>query len=572
MSRAALQSVIALACFLALHSGISAQRHVVVMSADGDLPKKWMRPVAIASPALVPSVVNEQINFLQSKGYLEASCDTCFTTGDTSHCPIALGHVYRWAKLSANGVPAEIASEAGFRERLYTDAPIDARKVGALLGSLLEKSENMGHPFAKVWLDSLRPEAQGLSAVVRLDQGRLVRYDSVVVRGNVRTSTRYLQASLGIKPGDLYNESLLAAVERRSKELPFVTQKQRPYVQFTPESTKLFLFLEPKKASSINGILGLQPDALTGKVNLTGDLDLRLRNALRRGEAIELNWRRLQNATQDLKVHGNLPFAFNTPFGLDASLKLFKRDTTFLEVTSRIGVEYLMAQGDKVILFLNSKSSDRLGSNVILQPGLADVKLMSYGLGLSRQRFDYRLNPRRGHSLELEGSAGRKRTSQAVFGALEVAPQINTVQLEVIGTAIAHVAVGKRSTFRFVAQGGRMQNDDLYVNELYRMGGLKTLRGMDEASIFCSSYLIGTAEYRFVFEENSNFFVFADQAWWERSTQEAFATDTPMGFGAGTTFETKAGLFSLTYALGQQFDNPVALRGGKVHFGFVSLF
>jgi len=49
-------------------------------------------------------------------------------------------------------------------------------------------------------------------------------------------------------------------------------------------------------------------------------------------------------------------------------------------------------------------------------------------------------------------------------------------------------------------------------------------------------------------------------------------TDTPIGFGAGTSFETKAGIFSLTYALGRQFNNPVELRGGKIHFGFTSLF
>ena len=100
----------------------------------------------------------------------------------------------------------------------------------------------------------------------------------------------------------------------------------------------------------------------------------------------------------------------------------------------------------------------------------------------------------------------------------------------------------------------------------------KQCSGFDEASILCSTYAIGTIEYRFVFEENSNFFLFAEQGWWERDVKDEFSTDTPLGFGVGTTFETKAGLFSLTYALGQQFDNPVQLRGGKVHFGFISLF
>lgn len=117
-----------------------------------------------------------------------------------------------------------------------------------------------------------------------------------------------------------------------------------------------------------------------------------------------------------------------------------------------------------------------------------------------------------------------------------------------------------------------MVNNDLYRNELYRIGGLKTLRGVDEASIYCSAWAVGTVEYRFVYEENANFFLFVDQGWWEDGAQDQLVTDTPLGFGLGTSFETKAGLFSLTYALGQQFENPVQLRGGKVHFGFTSLF
>ncbi|MBK9762365.1 MAG: hypothetical protein IPO87_03140 [Flavobacteriales bacterium] len=147
-----------------------------------------------------------------------------------------------------------------------------------------------------------------------------------------------------------------------------------------------------------------------------------------------------------------------------------------------------------------------------------------------------------------------------------------TTQIEISGVFVGHIGFGRRSTLRLVAQGGQMVNKDLYTNELYRVGGLKTLRGANEASIFCSSYAIGTVEYRYVFEENSNFFLFVDQAWWENQVKDRFATDTPLGFGVGTTFETKAGLFSLTYALGQQFGAPIELRAGKVHFGFISLF
>jgi outer membrane protein assembly factor BamA len=549
-----------------------AQRHNIVFLADTALPAKWTRPVQVGSARDAQKEGRKLLNLLYSNGYLEASIDSCTSDSTTTTCPLHVGQRYQWAMLSGSGVAPEIASEARFRERLYAGRPISPAQVTRLLEDLVVRCENNGHPFAKAWLADLRQDTLGLYATVKLDMGRAVTIDSVVIKGTARTNMRYLHAHFGIRPGDPYNEALIIALERRIRELPFVTQKQRPYVQFGQDQTKLYLFLDAKKASSINGILGVQPDPNTGKVTITGDLDLRLRNALKRGEAINLNWRKLQDQTQDLRLGFAVPNLFSSPFGIDLSLKLFRRDTTFLEVAAKAGLDYLMSRGDKLSLFVNNRSSNRLGNLTTAPAGLADVDLLSYGLGLTRERFDYRFNPRSGHFLTLEGSAGRKRTSTAIVTQAEQAPTIATVQYEIDGQAVLHVPIKRRSTIRLAAQGGWMVNDNLYRNELYRVGGLKTLRGVDEASIYCSSYAVGTVEYRYIYEENANFFLFVDQGWWEDASQATLVTDAPLGFGAGTTFETKAGLFSLTYALGRQFDNPVLLRGGKIHFGFTSLF
>ena len=37
-------------------------------------------------------------------------------------------------------------------------------------------------------------------------------------------------------------------------------------------------------------------------------------------------------------------------------------------------------------------------------------------------------------------------------------------------------------------------------------------------------------------------------------------------------FETKAGILTLNYALGNQFNNGFDLRNGKIHFGLTALF
>ncbi len=563
-----LRHALAPAAFLA---SISAQaQHVLVLEADTTLPHAWRGPFKV-DPAQLAQRTGELRTEMIAAGYLAASRDTCSTGGDTTRCRFHLGANYRWAQLSPGALPQEIASATGFRERFYDGRPVSPRQVAKLLDGLLIECENHGYPFAVAGLDSLRNERDGLHASVFLEKGRYVTMDSVVVRGSARVSPRYLQAYIGIRPGDPYNETQVRDVDARTREMPFVSTRQPAYMLFTPEATKLYLFLDARRASNFSGIIGLAQDEVTRKVRFTGDLDLKLRNALHRGEAVDLSWRSLQDRTQNLKVGYNHPFLFNTPFGADLSLKLFKRDTTFLEVGSQAALEYLMRHGDKLKVFVGSKSSQRLGQQLVYVPGLADVKVTAYGLGLVRERFDYRFNPRKGLGVDVQGSVGRKRTSTATFSDT-ASKEVRSVQYELAGTVIKHFPVGRRGTIRLVAQGATMVNGQLYANELYRIGGIKTQRGVDEAGIYASSYAIGTVEYRFLFEENGNFFAFVDQGWWEDQSRPSLLTDKPLGFGAGASFETKAGIFSLSYALGKQFNNPVELRNGKVHFGFTSLF
>ena len=87
----------------------------------------------------------------------------------------------------------------------------------------------------------------------------------------------------------------------------------------------------------------------------------------------------------------------------------------------------------------------------------------------------------------------------------------------------------------------------------------------DIESIYATSYGIANLEYRFLFEQNSFLFLFGNAAWYELDTEKSYLKDTPYGFGAGVSFQTKAGIFSISYALGKQFDNPLLLRAAKVH-------
>lgn len=111
-----------------------------------------------------------------------------------------------------------------------------------------------------------------------------------------------------------------------------------------------------------------------------------------------------------------------------------------------------------------------------------------------------------------------------------------------------------------------------FQNELFRIGGLKSLRGFDEESIHATGFAIFTLEYRYLLEENSYLYLFGEGAYVENVSRNISEYDTPYGFGAGISFQIKAGIFSLSYALGSQKQNPIDVKGGKVHFGIVNYF
>ena len=137
-----------------------------------------------------------------------------------------------------------------------------------------------------------------------------------------------------------------------------------------------------------------------------------------------------------------------------------------------------------------------------------------------------------------------------------------------------YVPIKNKSTFKVGFRAAYLYTQSIFQNELFRIGGFKTLRGFDEESIRATAYSILTLEYRYLLEQNSYLYLFTDGAYYE-NTSISFTgvrNDTPVSFGGGISFETKAGIFSIGYAIGKQLDNPIYFKSGKIQFGIASYF
>ena len=244
----------------------------------------------------------------------------------------------------------------------------------------------------------------------------------------------------------------------------------------------------------------------------------------------------------------------------------------------KIGIRYILKGNDYFKLFFHNKSSSLLSqagfSTLTVLPSYADVSSQLYGIETYNANLDYLLNPRKGYQVKISGSLGNKtikknpQIDEKLYEDLDLKSTLYNAELN----ANYYFPITKRSIIKLATKNSYTFNENLFENELLRVGGLLTLRGFDEESIFASFYTIETLEYRYILEQNSYLYLFFDGAYYENDRIEKFVSDRPYGFGAGMSFETKAGIFSISYALGKQFNNPIKFSSAKIHFGFVNFF
>ncbi len=531
---------------------------------------------------------NEQLKFvfrqLRENGYLTAATDSLQLDSLQLTVFVSLGDTYRWANLKKGNVDEELLSAIGFREKFYFDHVFSPSELALLLEKIIVFEENSGYPFAEIGLDSVKINESTISACLHLKKNQLCLIDSFLVRGNAKISPYFLQRQLGIRKGDTYNEFRVAQISKRLKEVPFLVEKKISEVYFAEKYTKLILYVDERKANRFDGVLGFLPNETTGKLLITGQLTLKLTNSFNKGEVLDVDWQKLQAKTQNLKSRLQIPFLFRSPFGADLSFKLYKRDTLFLDVSENLGLNYLIGLNNYFKVYFANRDisliSTRGLETATTLPLFADVNSKSYGIGFRTERVDYKFNPRKGFILDLGGSAGTKtikknlKLNPVVYDSLKLKTNIYTLDF----LFEYFIPIKKRSTLVLGNKSAWIESENLFVNETYRIGGLSSLRGFDEESINASLYTITKLEYRFLLDQNSFLFMFANHAYYQNrasksiSNPEKYIEDNPYGFGAGITFETKPGIFSLTYALGKQFNNPISFRSAKVHFGIVNTF
>jgi outer membrane protein assembly factor BamA len=536
--------------------------------------------------------------YLQSKGYVTASIDSLQYQGEFATIRLYMGEQYRWAQLNAKTVEPALLDAIGWQEKIFADRPMDFSQVHILEEKMLDHLENTGYPFARVYLDSIQLDNDKVSALLKVNKGPLYKIDSIRLYGTAKISNSYLQRYLDIPNGSIYNKKKLSIVNKKLNELTYVEQEQPFNITMLGTGSVLNLYLKQKKSSQVNALIGFLPnnDQLSSKkLLLTGEANILLKNALNAGETIGLNWQQIQVKSPRLNILYQHPYLFNSPFGLDFSFDMFRKDSSFLNVNFQLGAQYVLNNNQAGKLFLQKfqtiVSEGGINTALLLQnrrlPDVGDISSWNIGLDYELNNTNYRPNPRKGNEFRIITTIGKKKlkkNNQIVdlkdpndpgfsFDKLYDTVKLNTYQLRIRAMGAKYFPLGgQRNTIKTAVNAGLLKSGNIFRNELFQVGGYKLLRGFDEESQYLSQFAIATVEYHYLVGQNSYFYVLVDGGFGRNSSRDMKIDHTYFGTGLGLAFETKAGIFNLAWAVGKRDDTQFNLRQSKIHLGFVNYF
>lgn len=569
--------------FMVVAQDVCAQQKISVRVISNDtLQKKVKKYLPLKEYSSKPAAINALQYLLlncQKQGYLAASIDSIVQDSVSITAHFFLGQKYQFVALHKGNLDEFLINEVGFRETDFANRPLKYQELSQITEKLLSYAENNGYPFATFKLDSVSIQDNLVEASINFQKNNKIAVDSIVVKGSIKISKSFIYNYIGIKPGQLYNESKFSKVENRLRELPFASVIKPAEVLFTEDKGKIFVYLDKKKASKFYGVLGVLPNnTTTGKVLINGELKLSLLNSFGRGELIDLHWQSISKGTQDLKLNLAYPYLFKTPFGFNYKFLLYKKDTTYLTVNHNIGLQYFFLAGNYAKVFADIYKSNLLNTSgfetATVLPEYADVTANLFGVDMNFEKFNYRPNPTRGYHIYIYGAVGQKiiRQNDALPAELYDSIKLKTTQYKLMLAGEVFIPAFRKTTILLRTDNAYLLNENIFENEMFRLGGLRSLRGFDDESIVASSYDMFLLEFRYLFEQNSFFALFFNTAYYEKRSPQNFVSDMPYGFGGGITFDTKIGMFSFYYALGSQFGQTISTKQGKIHFGFTSSF
>jgi translocation and assembly module TamA len=465
-------------------------------------------------------------------------------------------HPYHISKLTIVGSTKWQPSE--IRSQFATQDILNEAILESDISRLLEKYAAIGYPFARITIERLQPtDSASIEIRLHITEGKLAHLTGCTVRGLKETDTSVVSREFFLSSNPIATrEVLMNGVSHLRETGLFASVSDAALYPITDSTVGVELFVEESRSTSIDGILGYNPSPIpTEKAYITGILDLGFTNIGGSARQAAFHYERLRPVSSDLHFQYKEPWLFSMP--VDGAIALQRYDEDSLYTSTHIEAGFTLHSLIPVSLGLR-------GAYDAVSPaplsGILHSNILSGLLTVSLDERNDRIAPSRGYRIALGASYGSKITTDSL-GFSSIA-SIRTL----IADAEGELGVGISQLIGVLGISARqVTSAALELPDLFRIGGINSLRGYRDASYLVSQYVIAKLEVRYLLASHSFIGLFTDIGYLNRPATDLFksATVYPVGYGISMLFDTQIGYVQVAVAIakGQPLDQSL------LHFG-----
>lgn len=427
----------------------------------------------------------------------------------------------------------------------------------SFLNTTLKKLETKGFSMAKVKLVNIKKHRDFVTADLNITSDKKRQLNDIVINGYDKFPVGHKNNLKRLYKKRIFNQDNLDKLYRDIAQYRFVKQTKYPEILFTKDSTKVFVYLEKAKANNFDGFVGFSNDE-NKKVIFNGYLDLTLNNALNSGEKIALYWKSNGKDQKTFNLGVEIPYIFKSPIGLKTQLNIFKQDSTFQNTQTAIDLGYYFNYNTRIYLgYQSAESSDIKNINTAT---LSDFKNKFYTSNFEYVNYknDDFLFPEKSNFNIKIGTGKRDskfQNNNQFFGSVNLKHNFY---------------LNNKNVINIKSQNFYLQSDEYIINELYRFGGINSIRGFNENTLQGNVFSSLLTEYRYVLSPSIYVHSIMDYAYFQDKTTNLSGTLLGLGFGFGIL--TKNGLLNLVYANGSTKDQAIKLSNSIVHISLKANF
>ena len=514
----------------------SSKKQDSLLTYKYDYKKKHVDSISLSREIM------KYLSKIKKDGYFLNKIDSIIKRKEKTIAYITFNEKINFAKIS-------------FEDPRKEELVIKISELEKTLNLLSANFEAKGNSFTKIVLENSRIKNDTLISQLKINQSKQRKINKVIVRGYDKFPKSFLKNYFKLNESSIFNNKKLNSISNLTRSLNFVEEIKKPEVLFTKDSTIIYMYLKKRKNNSFDGLINVSTQE-NGSVNFNGYLDLKLNNILNKGESFNLKWNNYGDERQELAIRTKIPFIFKSKISPEIKLSIYKQDSTFLNSLFNIKLNYVINYKSELSFFINNEKSEKLtGTNI--ENNLESFNTFLTGVGYQyndKQNFFLRESK---FYFGVETGFGKRKNSSKT-----------TNQTKIETTIKHHLKFSDRSFIYLKNKVGILNSKSYLFNELFRIGGPKTIRGYAIQSIFSKNYTTQNIEFRYLTSQKSYLYSITDFAIFETINKK----EKLFAFGLGYLFNTKTSQINITAAVPGNLNSSINFKNTQLLINWVNIF